>query len=61
MTQKVCPYEFDMMETSLKMQKNHAYFLAQQNVRSEWKKHDKLEDTVLVKIRAIPGRTTNVN
>ena len=37
----------------------HAYFLAQQDVRKKYNKHNKLEDTVLVKIKAIPEETSN--
>ena len=37
----------------------HAYFLPQQDVRKKYSNHDKLEDTVLVKIDAIHDRTSN--
>ena len=57
MTQKVCLYEFDDVEMFLKMQKMLAYFLAQQDATKKWNIHDKLEDAVLVKIKAIPGET----
>ena len=36
-TQKVCPYKFNEIETSLKIQMNHAYLLAGQDAKKEWK------------------------
>ena len=58
-TQKVCLYEFDVIETFLKMQKKYSYFLAQYDVRKKWNKYDKLEDAVLVKIKAVSHGTTD--
>ena len=58
-TQKVYPYEFDVIETFSKMQKHYSYFLEQQDVRKKWRKYDRLEDNVPVKIQSIPDGTTN--
>ena len=57
--QKVFPYELDVIETFLKMQKKYSYFLAQYDVRKKWNKYDKLEDAVLVKIKAVSHGTTD--
>ena len=59
-TQKVCLYKFDVIETLLKTKKSHAYFLAQQDVRRKLKKHDKLEDAVLVKIQVIRDESSDM-
>ena len=59
MFETVAPYEFNIMETLLKMQILFDQFLTQQDSKKNWWKHAKLEDAVLVKIRAIPDGTTD--
>ena len=60
MSQKVAPYEYDVMEKFLKMQILFDQLLIQQDSKKKWQKHDKLEDTVLVKIRVIPDGTKDM-
>ena len=59
MFQKVAPFEFDVIENFLKMQILFEQILTQQDSKKNWKKHDKLDDAILVKIRAIPDGTTD--
>ena len=58
-SQKVTLYEFNGIKNFLKMQKMHEYFITQQDVIKKHAKLDKLDDTVLKKLAAIPGWTTN--
>ena len=57
MSQKVAPYDFDVIENFPKMQILFDQLLTQQDSKKKWRMHDKLEDAVLVKIRAIPDGT----
>ena len=59
MSQKVAPFEFDVIENFLKMQILFEQLLTQQDSKKNWKKHDKSDDAILAKIRAIPDGTTD--
>ena len=58
-SQKVSFYEYDGVETFLKMQKMHEHFLSQQDVRKKHAKLDKLDNEVLKKIDTIPEDSTD--
>ena len=60
MFKTVAPYEFNIMETLLKMQILFDQLLTQQDSKKNWQKHDKLENAVLIKIQAIPDGTMDM-
>ena len=50
MSQKVAPYDFDVIENFLKMQIFFDQLLTQQDSKKKWRIHDKNEDAIPVKI-----------
>ena len=58
-SQKVTLYDFGGVETFLLMQKNHEYFLAQQDARKKYDSYDELDDDAIKKIDAVPEDTSD--